>query len=196
VDKPLSTEPLKYPPRNVVAFSNHPTSSTTAATTARGHDPAMECVRNYAVTPDRRSQKPLSRAVQLTLPLMLQQPRVSIPYQDFLESYETRFRSAPFAHSLNTFFFTFPVLVLGSSSTISTSRGTMNLLILLECLAQSITSSPLSCFPCLIVMKALGLSPQWESATATQAASRISGCVTSMDSNATDEMFSPPVRPH
>ena len=42
-------------------------------------------------------------------------------------------------------------------------------------------------------MNALGRSPQWESAMATTAASRMSGWVASIDSRATEEMFSPPV---
>ena len=104
----------------------------------------------------------------------------------------TRLRSAPFAHSLRIFFFNLPVLVLGSSSIISISRGTMNLLIPLLCFAHSMTSSPLRCLPSWTVMKAFGLSPQCESATATTAASRMSGCVASILSKASDEMFSPP----
>ena len=69
-------------------------------------------------------------------------------------------RLPPFTHSLRTFFLIFPVLVLGSSGMTSTSRGTMNLLILLILRAQSMTSFPSSCFPCLTVMNALGRSPQ------------------------------------
>ena len=48
----------------------------------------------------------------------------------------------PFAQSLRMFFLSLPVLVLGSSSNISTSRGTMKRLMPLLFLAQSITSSP------------------------------------------------------
>lgn len=100
--------------------------------------------------------------------------------------------SAPLAHSLRTFFLTFPVLVLGNSAIISTSLGTMNLEILSFPLAHSMTPSPLSSFPSLMVMKAFGRSPQCESLTATTPASRISGCVTRTDSRATEEIFSPP----
>lgn len=99
-----------------------------------------------------------------------------------------------FAHSRRTFFLTFPVLVLGSSATTSTSRGTMNLLIALLFLAHAITSCPSICFPCFTVTNALGRSPQCASGTATTPASRMSGWVTSIDSRATDEMFSPPVQ--
>jgi hypothetical protein len=60
----------------------------------------------------------------------------------------------PLAHSRSTFFFIFPVLVLGSSSTTTTSLGTINLLISLLCFAQSTTSSPLSCSLLLTVTKA------------------------------------------
>ena len=102
------------------------------------------------------------------------------------------FLSAPFAHSLRTFFFTFPVLVFGNSSTISTSLGTINLLIPLVCFAHSITSSPFTSWPGCTVMKALGRSPQCESATATTPTSRIDGWVASIDSKATEEIFSPP----
>ena len=72
----------------------------------------------------------------------------------------TRRRSAPFAQSLKTFFFNFPVLVFGSSWTISTSLGTMNLLMPLLCFAHSMTSPPSRCLPPWTVMKAFGLSPQ------------------------------------
>ena len=108
-------------------------------------------------------------------------------------SHLNRLLSAPLAHSLSTLFFTFPVLVLGNSLTTSTSRGTMNLLIPLVGFAHPMTSSPLICFPSCTVMKAFGLSPQCESAMATTPASKMSGCVASMDSSATDEMFSPPM---
>ena len=81
--------------------------------------------------------------------------------QPFLQLHQlTTLRFAPFAHSRRTFFFNLPVLVLGSSSTISTSLGTMNLLMPLLCLAHSITSPPLSCLPPWTVTKAFGLSPQ------------------------------------
>ena len=123
--------------------------------------------------------------------LALQQ-RVSRICMYTCQFYLTWLRSAPFAHSLRTFFFNLPVLVFGSSSTISTSRGTMNLLIPLLCLAHSITFCPSSAFPLCTVMKALGRSPQCESATATTAASRMSSCVANIDSSATDEIFSPP----
>jgi hypothetical protein len=48
----------------------------------------------------------------------------------------------PFAQSLKIFFLSFPVEVLGNSSRISTSLGTINLLIPLFSFAHSITCSP------------------------------------------------------
>lgn len=99
---------------------------------------------------------------------------------------------APLAQSRSTFFFTLPVEVFGSSFTISTSRGIINPLIPLSYFAHLITSSPVVFFPGLMVTYAFGLSPQCESETATTAASRISECVTSIPSSATDEIFSPP----
>ena len=112
-------------------------------------------------------------------------------------------RFPPLAHSLSTFFLNFPVEVLGNSSKISISLGTMKRLIPLLCLAHSMMSSPVRLLlpeededeeegDFLTVMKALGRSPQWVSGTATQAASRICGWVTSIDSRAREEMFSPP----
>ena len=98
----------------------------------------------------------------------------------------------PFAQSRRMFFLNLPVLVLGSSATTSTSRGIMNLLMSLLVRAQPIKSAPWSCLPGLTVTYALGRSPQCVSGTATTPASRTSGWVTSMDSRATEEMFSPP----
>lgn len=101
-------------------------------------------------------------------------------------------RFTPLAQSRRMFFLTFPVLVLGSSATTSTSRGIMNLLISLAFRAHSITSEPVKNFPGFTVTNAFGRSPQWLSGTATTPASRMSGWVTSIDSSATDEIFSPP----
>ena len=98
----------------------------------------------------------------------------------------------PFAHSLKTFFLIFPVLVFGNSLTTSTSLGTINLLILLFFLAHVIKSSPFNSLPGCIVTKAFGLSPHCSSWTATTPASSMSGCVTSIDSRAREEIFSPP----
>jgi hypothetical protein len=80
-----------------------------------------------------------------------------------------------FAHSLNTFFRIFPVLVFGNSLITSTLAGTMNLLIVLLCFAQSITSSPDIDLPSLTVTYALGRSPNLSSGIATTPASRMSG---------------------
>lgn len=114
----------------------------------------------------------------------------------FIQNYTAHSASslfAPFAHSLKTFFLIFPVLVFGNSLTTSTSLGTINLLISLLFFAHSITSFPSKLLPDFVVMNAFGLSPQCESATATTPHSRISGCVISALSSATEDMFSPPV---
>ena len=102
------------------------------------------------------------------------------------------FLFSPLAHSLSTFFLSFPVDVLGNSFTTSTSRGTINPLIALLPFAHFMTPSPCNVFPSLTVTYAFGRSPHCSSATATTAASRISGCVTSMLSKETEEIFSPP----
>lgn len=99
---------------------------------------------------------------------------------------------SPFAHARRIFFLIFPVLVLGSSSTISTSFGTMKRLMAGCSLHHLMKFSWVIFLPCLTVMNALGHSPHFSSDMAATPHSRMSGCVTMTDSRATEEMFSPP----